>query len=166
MSTECIQSDVLWVLLYAPWIQSTARNSMSLRTVLPIISHLRVDLPSGLFPAGFPTNSLYAFLLSALRHTERICDLVNLVTFGEDWEPWSSSLHDCLVPLITCAPLIEHHQLYFPPVWEMRLHTIIIQQPNYKCLYLTLNIPVVCVCAASFNVKNCIFPTQCIRVLM
>ena len=40
----------------------------------------------------------------------------------------------------------------------MRLHTIIQHQPDYKCLYLTLNIPVVCVCAASFNVNNGIFP--------
>jgi hypothetical protein len=24
-------------------------------------THLRLDLPSGLFPSGFPTNILYAF---------------------------------------------------------------------------------------------------------
>ena len=55
-----------------------------LRTILQVISHLRVDLQSGLFPARFPTKSVYAFLLSPLcsiRHTERICDLVNLMTF-------------------------------------------------------------------------------------
>jgi len=46
----------------------------------------------------------------------------------------------------TCAPLIEHLRLYFPWAWEMGLHTSIQQQPNYKCVYITPNIPVVCVC--------------------
>jgi hypothetical protein len=27
-------------------------------------TQLRLDLPSGLFPSGFPINSLYAFFLS------------------------------------------------------------------------------------------------------
>jgi hypothetical protein len=28
-------------------------------------THLRLGLPSGLFPSGFPTNILYSFLSSA-----------------------------------------------------------------------------------------------------
>jgi hypothetical protein len=35
--------------------------------MLPI--HLRLGLPSGLFPSGFPTNNLYMFLLSPIRAT-------------------------------------------------------------------------------------------------
>jgi hypothetical protein len=30
-------------------------------------THLRLGLPSGLLPSGFPTNILYAFLLSPIR---------------------------------------------------------------------------------------------------
>jgi hypothetical protein len=30
-------------------------------------THLRLGLPSGLFPSGFPTNILYAFLVSHVR---------------------------------------------------------------------------------------------------
>jgi hypothetical protein len=30
---------------------------------------LRLGLPSGLFPSGFPTNNLYTFLFSAIRAT-------------------------------------------------------------------------------------------------
>jgi hypothetical protein len=59
-----------------------------LRTILLTITHLRVDLSSWIIPAGFPTNSLCAFLLSpqwSARHIELICDLVNLVTFGEEF---------------------------------------------------------------------------------
>jgi hypothetical protein len=32
-------------------------------------THLRIGLPSGLFPSHFPTNILYAFLFSAIRAT-------------------------------------------------------------------------------------------------
>jgi hypothetical protein len=32
-------------------------------------THLRLGLPSGLFPSGFPTNNLYAFLFSPFRAT-------------------------------------------------------------------------------------------------
>jgi hypothetical protein len=32
-------------------------------------THLRLGLPSGLFPSGFPTNILYAFLFYPIRAT-------------------------------------------------------------------------------------------------
>jgi hypothetical protein len=32
-------------------------------------THLRLDLPSGLFPSGFPTNILYVFSSSSIRTT-------------------------------------------------------------------------------------------------
>jgi hypothetical protein len=31
--------------------------------------HLRLSLPSDLFPFGFPTNNIYTFLLSPIRAT-------------------------------------------------------------------------------------------------
>jgi hypothetical protein len=31
--------------------------------------HLRLGLPSGFFPSGFPTNNLYTFLFSPIRAT-------------------------------------------------------------------------------------------------
>jgi hypothetical protein len=36
-----------------------------LRSILITSSHLRLGLPSGLFPSGFPTNTLYTFLSHA-----------------------------------------------------------------------------------------------------
>jgi hypothetical protein len=32
------------------------------RSILMLSIHLRLGLPSGLFPSGFPTNNLYTFL--------------------------------------------------------------------------------------------------------
>jgi hypothetical protein len=34
-----------------------------LRSILILSTHLHLGLPSGLFPSGFPTNILYAFLV-------------------------------------------------------------------------------------------------------
>jgi hypothetical protein len=44
-------------------------HTRSLRSILILSSHLRLGLPSGLFPSGFPINILYAFLFSPIRAT-------------------------------------------------------------------------------------------------
>jgi hypothetical protein len=50
-----------WSLSWAWWIQSTPPHSISLTFILILSTHLRVFLPSGLFPSGFPSKILYAF---------------------------------------------------------------------------------------------------------
>jgi hypothetical protein len=39
------------------------------KSILILFIQLRLGLPSGLFPSGFPTNILYAFLFSPIRAT-------------------------------------------------------------------------------------------------
>ena len=45
-------------------IQSIPPHPTSWRSILILSSHLRLGLPSGLFPSGFPTKTLYTPLLS------------------------------------------------------------------------------------------------------
>jgi hypothetical protein len=55
---------LLWSLSWAIPIQTTPSHLISLRSILILSTHLRLGLPSGLFPSGFPTNILYAFFFS------------------------------------------------------------------------------------------------------
>jgi hypothetical protein len=56
---------------------------------------LRFVLPSGLFPSGFPTNSLYAFLVSPFRATIPVylimIDLIIIIMFFEEYKLWRYS---------------------------------------------------------------------------
>jgi len=56
-------------LSWASSILSIPPHPTSWRPILILSSHLRLGLPSDLFPSGFPTNTLYTHLLSPIRAT-------------------------------------------------------------------------------------------------
>ena len=56
-------------LSWASPIQSSYPNPTSWRSILILSSHLRLGLPSGLFPSGFHTSTLYTPLSSPIRAT-------------------------------------------------------------------------------------------------
>jgi hypothetical protein len=45
-------------------IQSTPSHLVSLSSIFILFSHVHLDLPNGLFPSGFQTKILHAFLIS------------------------------------------------------------------------------------------------------
>jgi hypothetical protein len=56
LSTACMV-----LILTSP---SSPLHPISKRSILILSNYLRLGLPSGLFPSGFPTNNLYAFLFA------------------------------------------------------------------------------------------------------
>ena len=96
-------------LSWASPIQSKYPHPTSWRSILILSTHLSLGLPSGLFPSGFPTKTLYIPLSSPIRAT---CPahliLLNFITrtiLGEEYKSFSSSLCNLLHSPVTSSLL-------------------------------------------------------------
>ena len=96
-------------LSWASPIQSIYLHLTSWRSILILSTHLCLGLPSGLFPSGFPTKTLYAPLSSHIRATCPahliLLDFITRTVLGEVYKSFSSSLCNLLHSPVTSSLL-------------------------------------------------------------
>ena len=80
-------------LSWASPIQSIYPHPISWRSILILSTHLSLGLPSGLFPSGFPTKTLYTTLSSSIRATCPahliLLDFITSTILGEEYKSFS-----------------------------------------------------------------------------
>ena len=96
-------------LSWANPIKSIYPHPTSWRSILTLSTHLRLDIPSSLFPSGFPTQTLHTSISSPIRATcpahLNLLDFITRTILGEVYKSFSSSLCNLLHSPVTSSLL-------------------------------------------------------------
>jgi len=88
-------------------VQSIYPHPTSWRSIIILSTHLRLGLPSDLFPSYFPTKTLYTSLSLPIRVTCPayliLLDFITRTILGEEYKSFSSSLYNLLHSPITSS---------------------------------------------------------------
>jgi hypothetical protein len=85
-SLQFSQQPALRSIPRARWLQSTPSYTISLMSILILSSDLRLGVPKALFPLGFPTKILHAFLKFTMCSTHLAPPIrLDLIIFNTTW---------------------------------------------------------------------------------
>ena len=127
---------------WASSIQSMPPHSTSWKSILILPCHERLGLPSGIFPSGFPTKTLYTPLFpSHVLHAPPIslCSIWSLaqywVSSTDHYAPHYVVFSTHLLPrpskaqIFSSTPYFQTPSAYVPPsMWATKFHTHTKQQ--------------------------------------
>jgi hypothetical protein len=80
------------------WVRTTPRHPVSPKPFLMLSSHIRLHLPSGLFPPGLLVKFIFSLKRSTCFDQLFLLGLIILIIFSEEYEFRSSSLRSFLQP--------------------------------------------------------------------